>query len=276
MAVHRPTIVTGFAMALLLFVGNSVNAALINHWKFEEGSGTTTADAGTEGAAGTLLTGAVWDTAEFAPNGSTASIRFDGAASVVTTVGYQAPLVMGTSPRTWAAWIKTNGVVADENRGIFGAGNNSNGDKWTLRMQNQNGPIDGNLRVEVSGGYKIGTTIINDGAWHHVAVTWSDDGTPNVEDALLYVDGVLEAISATNPNVIHSGGGAPIDVNLGDSVIHRSWDGWLDDMRVYDEALDADAILAIATETAIPEPCTLLLAVLGLLGLLCGRRRRRS
>lgn len=105
-------------------------------------------------------------------------------------------------------------------------------------------------------------------------MTWSDDGTPDIEDALLYVDGVLEAISATNPNVVHSGGGAPIDVNLGDSVIHRSWDGWLDDMRVYDEALDADAILAIATETAIPEPCTLLLAALGLLGLLCGRRRR--
>ena len=37
MAVHRPTIVTGFAAALFL-LGSSVNAALIDHWKFEEGT----------------------------------------------------------------------------------------------------------------------------------------------------------------------------------------------------------------------------------------------
>ena len=45
-------------------------------------------------------------------------------------------------------------------------------------------------------------------------------------------------------------------------------------MRIYDEALSAGAIAVLANP--IPEPSTVVLAALGLLGLLAwGRRRRR-
>lgn len=30
--------------------------------------------------------------------------------------------------------------------------------------------------------------------WHHVAAVWSNDGTPDVTDVMLYVDGILEDI----------------------------------------------------------------------------------
>ena len=157
----------------------------------------------------------------------------------------------------------------DQNDGIFGMGTNTGGLKWTIRTQRQNGPVDGNLRVEVNGGYKTGTTVIDDGEWHHIAVTWTDDGTPDVNDALLYVDGVLETTDAVLDETMNTANG--IDVRLGESVNGRNWDGWLDDMRIYDEVLDADAIFALAN---IPEPSAIVLAAFGLLGLLCGRRRR--
>ena len=119
-------------------------------------------------------------------------------------------------------------------------GTNTGGLKWTIRTQRQNGLVDGNLRVEVNGGYKTGTTVIDDGEWHHIAVTWTDDGTPDVNDALLYVDGVLETTDAVLDETMNTANG--IDVRLGESVNGRNWDGWLDDMRIYDEVLDADAI----------------------------------
>jgi hypothetical protein len=272
MTKHQPTIVIACAAALLLLVGGSANAALINHWDFEEGTGTTTADAGTVGATGTLMNGAAWDTVEFAPNGSTASIRLDGDDDVVAAVGYKAPLVQGTADRSYAAWIKT-APSNDQNDGIFGVGVNSGGQKWTVRIQNGNGVVNGNLRLEVNGGYITGSTVIDDGAWHHIAVTWTDDGSPNVNDALLYVDGALETTDAVLAKAINTANG--VDVQLGNTVNNRNWDGWLDDMRIYDEVLDANAIAALANP--IPEPSTLLLAALGLLGLLgWGRRRRRA
>ncbi|MCH8045035.1 MAG: LamG domain-containing protein [Planctomycetes bacterium] len=270
MAMHRRSIVTAIVAAVLILIGNSLNAGLINHWRFEEGSGTTTADAGSAGAIGTLMNGAAWDTTEFAPIGSTASIRFDGDDDRVQATGYKAPLVQGTLDRTYAAWIKT-APTNDQNDGIFGMGTNTGGLKWTIRTQRQNGPVDGNLRVEVNGGYKTGTTVIDDGEWHHIAVTWTDDGTPDVNDALLYVDGVLETTDAVLDETMNTANG--IDVRLGESVNGRNWDGWLDDMRIYDEVLDADAIFALAN---IPEPSAIVLAAFGLLGLLCGRRRRRK
>ena len=57
---------------------------------------------------------------------------------------------------------------------------------------------------------------------------------------------------------------------------NETYEGLMDDFRLYDRKLDAAEILDVATSVAIPEPCSVLLAPLGLLGLACGVRRRRK
>lgn len=265
--------ITPFASisSALLYSTMISEAALVGHWDFEEGTGTTTADQSGNGNTGTLGAGAIWSTTEFAP-GSTASILFDGTdfANVIMN-GYKAPEVGGTNSRTLSAWIKSAPGVLPEasNMGIFGYGQNVNGEKWNFRTQNDNGPIDGNIRVEVNGGYIIGSTVVIDNSWHHVAMTWENDGTPNVQDVKLYVDGVLETISIDLTNVVNTDTVNGIDLSISDDHSGRNWNGWLDDIRIYDEALDANAIAALA----VPEPSASLLGFLSLGTLLLRRRR---
>ncbi len=204
---------------------------------------------------------------------STSSLRLDGTGDQVNIAGYKG--VTGTDARTVAAWVKLEDDDPRQNRSIMSWGDNSGGEKWNFRVQDGNG-TDGAIRVEVNGGYVVGSTDITDQEWHHVAAVWEDDGSPNVNDVLLYVDGVLEGDSARQGQSIDTAIGK--DVQLGRDHNNRRMMGWLDDMRVYDEALSAAQIHALANpaSAAVPEPSTCVLAALGLLGLsVVGWRRRR-
>jgi hypothetical protein len=98
----------------------------------------------------------------------------------------------------------------------------------------------GGLRIEVAGGYHYGVTNIADGLWHHVAVSFAGDGSADVLDTLLYVDGQLDATLASLDEPIDTGIG-PVRVGA------SSWGeapvaGEIDDARIYDKVLTAEEI----------------------------------
>ena len=205
---------------------------------------------------------------------STASLRLDGTDDQVNISGYKG--VTSTDARTMSAWVKLEDDTPQQNCSILSWGTDSGGQKWNFRVQNSNG-TDGAIRVEVNGGFIVGSTDLTDGLWHHVAATWEDDGTPDVTDILLYVDGVLEAVSAQQGKAINTASGK--DVQLGRDHENRRWKGWLDDAMIFDEALSADQIHALANPTAstgeIPEPMTVLAVSLSLAGIGNYIRKRR-
>ena len=242
-------------LALVSFSPLAVHADLVGHWTLEEGTGTTTADSSVSGNAGTISAGATWTTVDLppVPGGTTAALDFDGNDADINIIGYKG--VTGTGDRTITAWIKTGINSPAQNKGIVSWGSNISTQKWTFRTQNSNG-TPGTIRIEANGGFFVGNTVVTDAEWHHVAVTWANDGTPNIQDAKLYVDGVLDAEfgnidtppSASQSIPIATAIGA--DVQIGDDFqAAHNWDGLIDDVRIYDEALSAVEIAEIALGT---------------------------
>jgi hypothetical protein len=74
-------------------------------------------------------------------------------------------------------------------------------------------------------------------------MTWEDDGTPNVQDTKLYVNGVLESLSTSSSQSINTASGE--DFEIGSDHSNRHLDGLLDDVRVYNKALSAEEIQTI-------------------------------
>lgn len=226
------------------------HADLVGQWSLDEGTGVTANDSTANARNGTLSGGTSWSTTDLAPvpSGTTAHLEFNGSTSIVTINGYKG--VTGTGDRTVAAWIRSSDPIV--NRSIVSWGANVGGEKWTFRTQSDNGTA-GAIRLEVNGGYFVGNTVVTDGEWHHVAVTWANDGTPDVIDAKIYVDGVLDADlstptalpSASQSRAINTASNA--DVKIGDDFqTTRFWNGGIDEVRIYDEALDAAAIANLA------------------------------
>jgi len=220
----------------------AAQAGVVNQWSLEEGPAGADAIDSVGGQDAELQpTGnpPVWVTdAAPAPSGSNWSLLFDGNNDLANALGYKG--ITGTDPRSMSAWIKTTAV---DNEPIISWGQNSGGKKWTFRVQDDNGPV-GAIRIEVNGGYHVGTTDVADGQWHHTAVTWADDGSPNVNDSRLWVDGELEGRGAVRGRAINTASNA--NVRIGRAVNNNFFDGNIDEVRIYDEAVDRSTIRALA------------------------------
>jgi hypothetical protein len=106
------------------------------------------------------------------------------------------------------------------------------------------------------------------GTWHNLAVT-------NVGDlATLYLDGNSVALKTMNINTSASSSFfiGRIPGSLGNS---RQIDGSVDEVKLFNEALTADQIRALAS---VPEPSSLVLAASagGIMGLVLTACRRRN
>ncbi|MCH8193569.1 MAG: LamG domain-containing protein, partial [Planctomycetes bacterium] len=147
---------------------------------------------------------------------------------------------------TVAAWIKTDSLANLDTVASYGY-------EWrlyadaSLGMAFEVGNTQPSSRV-------IGSRTVNDGVWHHVAGTY--DGSRS----RLYVDGELDAsVNASGP--IGTGGsgytgaiGALYKNN--DGAARNFFSGLIDDVRIYDVALTADQVsaLAILPEASQPTP----------------------
>lgn len=202
---------------------------------FNQTSGLTTDDAG--GAYTATLQGFASDTAQWVAGRHNRALLFDGAANVVVVPGFNG--ILGTNARTIAAWVKT---TSTNSQAIVGWGTRTAGAKWSFILNNL-----GQLRQEVEIGYAIGTASVNNGQWHHVAVTFASDGSPNVTDVKFYVDGQPDAISGSSARAINTANGG--DLTVGRDNQDRFFDGTLDEVRIETRALGAAEISALFSAT---------------------------
>ena len=179
------------------------------------------------------------------------SLAFNGINTSVSVDGYSG--ISGANPRTVSAWIKTSATGS-----LVSWGTQSNGQGFDLRVNNGgDGTWANTLRLDVGGGYIVGSTDIRDGCWHHVAVVFDDTAGADVLDARLYVDGELETISASQSKTVNTAIDGQ-DVTFGNDQAGRRYNGLLDEVRLYDRALSP---AEIAILTSVPNSAPALTAV---------------
>ena len=225
-----------YLISFVLVLGQAfpspVNAELVAHWRFDDGSGIIAVDSSGNGHDGTLLLDPQWVAGKHG-----GALEFAGISGQrVEIEGYEG--ILGTQNRTVMAWIKTTGYGD-----WISWGQAVNTQKWIGRINDNagNGAV-GALRTECSGGYIISTTVLTDGEWHHVAAVLESPGSPTVEDVKMYIDGVQEAISNVNPVGIDTVGGR--NVWIGDGHHDRPFPSVIDDVRLYNHAMTQAEILA--------------------------------
>jgi len=198
------------------FTSPAAPAGLVAAYAFDEGSGTTTADASGRGNTGTL-SNAAWTSA-----GHTAkALSFNGSSSAVV-VPDSSSLDLATG-LTVEAWVRPASVSG-----------------WrAIAMKERPGGIVYALYGSQNGGLPVGQVYLGSersttgtklatNTWTHVALTW-DGATMR-----LYQNGTQTGSTAVTGTLAASTGA----LRLGGNSIWGEWfSGQLDDVRVYDRAL---------------------------------------
>ena len=172
----------------------------------------------------------------FSPcSGQSVALNFDGSNDYVPTT---TPALRGSAQRTIEAWIRTTANCDPNNSGrqkvIADMGDQKTGQRFTFNVLFRNA-----IRLEVSGSGISAKTPVNDGKWHHVAVTYNPRRTP---DFKLFVDGKLDTAGdlTTSVNTSTTNGlviGRRIDGT-------NSFSGDIDEVRVWNYARTDSSIKA--------------------------------
>ena len=215
-----------------LDVNGSVTQGLVGWWKFDESNGTVANDSSGNNRNGSL-TGFDSNTTQWVQGKVGGALQFDGTDDYVNINGYKG--ILGSSPRTMVAWIKTTKVESS----IMSWGNHNSAQKWSFPIKTDK------LRVEAYNGSIVGTNEVTDDQWHHVGSVLPT-GTNNINQILFYLDGVAEPHSEISNMVINTV--ASQDVRIGGLDFNsRYFQGLIDDIRIYDRALNATEVAALYT-----------------------------
>ena len=215
-------------------------SGLVGAWSFNDGAGTSAADASGNGRVGTVRQ-AVWT-----PNGKYGSaLSFDGINDWVTVADH-ASLDL-TTGMTLEAWVRPGAMSGWETVVIKERGA---GDYAYALYAHDGAPLDGGAPVP-SGNVRAGgarqtlrgTTELPAGTWSHIATTY-DGSTQRV-----FVNGVEVASRPQSGPIAVSAGVLRIGGN--NSWTGEFFQGEIDEVRVYNRALSQPEIEA-DMKTPIP------------------------
>lgn len=229
-----------------LLANQDTTTGLEGHWSFDEGSGTSTANATSNNRDAIFRNG----NAGWVEGVQGSALEFTGDDDLEVPDYYS---ISGNAPRTTTLWMRTQNPGGPHAMVIWG-GSMGSGQKWDIQVHG--GPrstTPGTLRVDNFGSFVAGNTVLQDDEWHHVAVVFPDDGVL-MRDILLYVDGLIDHINETDENngnlevdtVGEETGGNPLVFGSRQGGNgNEFYRGLLDEIRIYSRALTPEQIQAI-------------------------------
>jgi 6-phosphogluconolactonase (cycloisomerase 2 family) len=197
---------------------------LVGYWKFDENTGTATADATGNGYGGTLTSGPTWTSGKYSYG-----VNFDGSDDYVSVSGLTQP----TSAMSFVAWVKANSTPAAYDSVAGNSDSSWSAGSWGLYYESAL------LKFWIEHyGNNVAYKTFNDLNWHFVVGTW--DGTT----VRLYIDAVEGTSDSYSGTMTQRSA-----FRIGDTVgsANRNFPGIIDEVRMYNRALSAAEITALYT-----------------------------
>ena len=207
-------------------------AGLQAYWKFNETAGTQALDSAGNGRNATLLGGA-----RFAPGLFNNGLELDGLDDVAAFTS------MPLSQFTVTAWIRAD----------------SQGDSTTPRVlampgynirvrrdtaSTTNAVALESMRSGTPGEWRSPGNVVSDGVWSHIAVTY--DSASMTNSPVFYINGQLQQTSTRTTPVGTQNANTGTGYIGNAAALDRSWDGGIDEMRIYNRLLSATEVQQIA------------------------------
>jgi fibronectin type 3 domain-containing protein len=204
----------------------SGDSSLQAHWRFDETSGTTAADASSFARTATVAGGAVWAAGQFGN-----SLTFDGVNDVVTT-----PL--GTDMNAWTVSLWVRSPTAPNGGVVSGPIHAAN---MEINWNHPVASVQGSATVRVGWnwyGASFGPLAAN--TWYHLVATY--DG----ENLRTYKNGVIVATNA-QPSGAPDVAGSTLTIGK-HSTAAQFFTGSVDNVRVYNRALSDSEVTALTSQ----------------------------
>jgi hypothetical protein len=216
-------------------VAPAAGPGLVGYWAFDDGTGTTAEDASPNGNRARLKSGKL----EWVDGKYGWAAKLSGDASLVVDKSDSLDSISRTNRLTVSAWIWPNTVGQVDIAFVLSRQLGATGDEvFGLSLW------DGKPAFNMQGLVARGPAPVSAQHWVHLAGVY--DGAR----LRVYLDGVeagtteATVVTPSDPNPVLISGN--VNTENGVTTERKFFDGYVDDVRIYDRALGADEIRALA------------------------------
>jgi autotransporter-associated beta strand protein len=255
------TTISGGTLRLNRVAGTSIASTAVASYSFDSISGNTVVNGGLGGSSmnGTMAGGATIVSGGHSGN----AVSLSGGASV----NINSPITDLGSAGTWtvSAWVKT--TTAGSSILTKGDGSGWANGYTIFYLGDGTGAGSGGIpsAVRYAGGFFQGSTSaasVANGAWHQVTYV------NNAGTYAIYVDGVAQPLSSGNSSFGNADVGSVVRLGVSTNTVSSdgtvNFNGLLDDVQFYRQALSADQIAALYQGlSAGPLPSTTNVSIAG-------------
>lgn len=231
----------GHADVVAIVAADLLASTALLHWPFDEGAGTNVLDVSGAGLDGQFSGQPVWTTDGVLGG----ALNFSGTNDWVALAGHT-NLLNGLSELTLSLWLKP--ATTNSSQGFFTAADSVT--NQTLGMVTRANAACGNdtnvleLSLPTTQGVvrrDSASGAIQPFQWQQVALVWSNGLAP-----ALYINGQLDQPRLGFVAAVGRLTGCPqFIVGRGPPGTPGSWNGTIDDVRVFPRALSADELFAV-------------------------------